>query len=147
MPEIPDPSDVLLTKIRTKRREIAHYLDKAEPRRSRLLLTSIIAGALAAALTAGPGVGGEGFIASAKNLVSLGLPVWQILCLAATAFSVAAVISNGLLKSDNLTAKVADARSCDAKLEGLETMLELGQVELDRAAERYAECLADVAML
>ncbi|MFH5832107.1 hypothetical protein ACG2F4_09535 [Halalkalibaculum sp. DA3122] len=136
--------NALLKKIKNKRREAADYLSRNEPKKSRLLTTSIIAGALAAALTAGPGMGGSGFIEAAKGVVSFGIPVWQVLCLLATLLSMAAVISNGLLKSDDISSKIAQVRSCDAKLEGLETMLELNQIDLEHAASLYTQYLTDI---
>lgn len=136
--------DALLEKIRTKRREVADYLKKNEPRQSRLIITSIVAGALAAALTAGPGVGGSGFIEAAKEVISFGIPVWQVLCLLATFLSMAAVITNGMLKSNDITSKISQARGCDAKLEGLETMLELQQIDLQQAASLYTQYLTEI---
>ncbi len=137
-------TEALLEKIRSKRREVAEYLKKSEPRQSRLITNSIVAGALAAALTAGPGVGGSGFIEAAKGVVSFGIPVWQVLCLLATVLSMAAVITNGLLKTRDLTSKIAQVRGCDAKLEGLETMLELDQIELNQAASLYTQYLTEI---
>ncbi len=137
-------SDVLLEKIKTRRREVADYLNKHEPRHSRLITTSIVAGALAAALTAGPGVGGSGFIEAAKGVVSFGIPVWQVLCLLATLLSMAVVISNGMLKSKDLTSKISQVRGCDAKLEGLEIMLELQQIDLEQATSLYTQYLTEI---
>lgn len=145
MLETAKDSKVLLAKIRDKRKELAGYLAKTEPRNTRLINSSIIAGALAAALTAGPGVGGEGFIGAAKDVVSFGIPVWQMLCLVATILSVSAVIANGMLKSHGFTAKVAKTRACDAKLEGLETMLELEQVDIKQATQVYTQCLTEIS--
>lgn len=126
-------ADALLEKIKTKHRAIADYLRKNEPRQSRLITISIVAGALAAATTAGPGVGGGGFIEALKGVVSFGIPVWQVLCLLATLLSVAVVITNGMLKSNDIASKISQARGCDAKLEGLEIMLELQQIDLQQA--------------
>ena len=140
-----DDSQPLLGMIKTKRQELADYLGKTEPRHSRLISCSIVSGALAAALTAGPGIGGEGFIGFAKDIMSFGVPVWQVLCLAATVLSIVVVITNGMLKSHDLTSRIARARTCDAKLEGLETMLKLGQIDMERATQLYTECLGDMA--
>jgi len=137
-------ADALLTKIRTKRQQLADYIDKSEPRNLRLINYSIISGALAAALTVGPGIGGVDFIDSANNVASFGIPIWQILCLIATVLSVSAVIINGMLKSHDMTSKITSARICDAKLEGLETMLELGQISLEQATPLYTQYLADI---
>lgn len=144
MPENANEYNALLKKIRTKRKALSDYLSKIEPRSSRLINYSIIAGAIAAGLTAGPGFGGEGFINTAKTMVSFGIPVWQMLCLVATLLSVIAVISNGMLKSHDLTSKIGQARMCDAKLEGLETMLELEQIEVKEAAQRYTQYLTEI---
>lgn len=138
-------SEALLEKIKTRRRQVAEYLDKNEPRQTRLITFSIVAGALAAALTAGPGVGGNGFIDAAKGVVSLGVPVWQALCLLATLFSVVVVIANGMLKSNDLISKISQARGCDAKLEGLEIMLSLNQIELKQAASLYTQYLTEIS--
>jgi len=139
-----DPT-TLLEKIERKRREVAEYLKEHEPKHSRYITTSIVAGALAAALTAGPGVGGTGFIESARGVISFGIPVWQFLCLLATILSMLAVISNGLLKSRDLTSKIARVRGCDAKLEGLEIMLELEQIDMKQAASLYAQYLTEIS--
>jgi len=136
---------ILVDKIKAKRQELASYLAKTEPRNSRLINSSIIAGACAAALTAGPGVGGEGFISTAKEMVSFGIPVWQVLCLTASILSVIAVIANGMLKSHSLTTKITKTRACDAKLEGLETMLELNQADLKQATQIYTQCLTEIS--
>ena len=136
--------EALLAKIRAKRKILADYLLKSEPRQSRLINFSIFAGALAAALTAGPGIGGDDFVDSFKSIVSLGIPIWQLLCLIATTLSVAAVVINGILKSNDMGAKINATRSCDAKLEGLETMLELSQVSVEQAAPVYTQYLNEI---
>lgn len=137
-------ADVLLERIKTKRREVADYLNRYEPKQSRFITISIVAGALAAALTAGPGVGGSGFIETASGLVSFGIPIWQVLCLLATLLSMSAVITNGLLKSNDLTSKIAQVRGCDAKLEGLEIMLDMEQIDLKQAASLYTQYLTEI---
>jgi hypothetical protein len=136
--------DALLEKIESKRGEVSDYLKKNEPRHSRYITISIVAGALAAALTAGPGVGGTGFIESAKGVISVGIPVWQVLCLVATLLSMSAVIANGLLKARDLTSKITQVRGCDAKLEGLEIMLDMEQIDLKQATSLYTQYLTEI---
>jgi hypothetical protein len=138
-------SEALLQNIKEKRRKVADYLKENEPRQSRLITISIVAGALAAALTAGPGVGGSGFIETARGVVSFGVPVWQVLCLLATLFSVSVVIVNGMLKSNDLISKISQARGCDAKLEGLELMLSLNQIDMNQAASLYTQYLTEIS--
>ncbi len=136
--------NALLEKIKSKRGEVSDYLKKNEPRHSRYITTSIVAGALAAALTAGPGVGGTGFIESAKGVISFGIPVWQVLCLVATLLSMSAVIANGLLKARDLTSKITQVRGCDAKLEGLEIMLDMEQIDIKQATSLYTQYLTEI---
>lgn len=136
--------DILLKKIKTKRQELEDYLARNESRHSLLINSSIVFGALTAVLTAGPGVGGTEFIDIAKNVISFGIPVWQFLCLLAAILSVLAVIANGMLKSQNLTFKIASARSCSSKLEGLEALLELRQMDVKQAAPLYTQYISEV---
>ncbi|NOX42300.1 MAG: hypothetical protein GXP19_00980 [Gammaproteobacteria bacterium] len=136
--------DVLLTKIKTKRQELTDYLTKYKPRHSRLINSSITFGALTAALTMGPGVGGNEFINTISNVVSFGIPVWQLLCVVAAILSIATVIVNGMLKSQNLTSKITSAQSCVSKLEGLETLLELRQMDIKQAAPLYTQYISEV---
>jgi hypothetical protein len=51
-------NDDILGRIRDKRAEVDRFLATAVPRKRRLLNTTIVGGSLAAALTAGPAVGG-----------------------------------------------------------------------------------------
>lgn len=135
----------LVSRIRAKRQQISDYVKKAAPRHSRLITCSIISGALAAALTAGPGVGGAGFIDAATGVVKFGIPIWQVLCFAATVLSVAAVIANGMLKSSDYASKIANANRCDAKLEGIEIMLEFGQLDVSEATKQFSQCLPEIS--
>lgn len=141
----PDEMEKLQQQIAAKRKELATFLEKTEPKNTLLMTTSIVCGALAAALTAGPGVGGDGFVAQVNISESLGVPLWQILCLLASVMSVTAVIANGFLKFSDLTGKISEARMNDAKLEGLETMIEFGQIDLAQATREYTECLTKMA--
>ncbi|MGI9289116.1 MAG: hypothetical protein ACR2P1_27335, partial [Pseudomonadales bacterium] len=144
MKEAKSDANALLMKIKTKRQRLADYLKRNEPRCKWLVNASIVCGALAALLTSGPGIGGDEFIGSAKSVVSLGIPIWQVLCFVATILSVATVVINGILKSHNLASEITSARNCDAKLEGLETMLELAQVDVDQAAPLYTQYLTEI---
>ena len=143
----PHNTRALLVKVRAKRQDIADYLAKIRPRNSRLINASIWSGAIAAALTAGPGIGGDGFVDAIKDQVSFGIPGWQVLCLCASLLSIASVVANGMMKSHDLGSQIASASACDAKLEGLETLLELGQIDLKQAATDYAKYLAEIPQI
>ncbi len=138
-------TQTLIDNIDVKRRKVSEYLNKNEPRHSRLITFSIIAGALSATLTAGPGLGGTDFILSAGEFLSLGVPVWQAVCLLATICSVAVVIVNGILKSSDMMSRISQARVCDAKLEGLAVMLSMNQIDLKQAASLYTQYLTEIS--
>lgn len=137
-------ASALLDRIKAKRQIINGYISKHEPRHNRLINFSIISGCLAALLTVGPGVGGNDFVNAIKNYATFGIPIWQILCFAASLCSVVAVITNSMLKSSDIKQKVDIARSCDAKLEGLEMMVELSQIENKQATQLYAKYLSEI---
>jgi len=138
-------TQTLIENIDVKRRQVSEYLNKHEPKHSRLITFSIVAGALSASLTAGPGLGGTDFIMTAGEFLTLGVPVWQALCLLATICSVAVVIVNGILKSNDMVSRISQARVCDAKLEGLAIMLNMNQIDLKQAASLYTQYLTEIS--
>lgn len=137
----------LLKKIKIKRSEIHRFLKSAEPRNKRLINIAIVCGAIAAALTAGPAFGGKTLTGWLTNTLELTSPVWQLLCLAATVCSVSAVIVTNISKSHGIATNILRAQTCNAKLEGLETLLEMEQVELNKATTLYTDYLNEISFL
>src|SRR5918912_745826 len=93
--------DNLLRKVRDKRRRIATFVSTLEPRGDRLVTLSIICGAIATALTAGPAIGGSR-LTDALGSAGPNSPSWRILCGAATVFSLLATIATNLYKSHDM---------------------------------------------
>ena len=137
-------TEILLNKIQNKRAEIDSFLASKEPRNKRLTNIAIICGAIASVLTAGPALGGKTFTALISDSFGLTSPAWQLLCLAATIFSVTATIAINMSKSSDIRSKIDSARGCEAKLEGLQTLLELKQIEIQQAASLYASYLTEI---
>ena len=52
-----EPAEALLSRVRATRAQVEAFVAKATPRKQRLLNTTIVGGAVAAALTAVPAVG------------------------------------------------------------------------------------------
>ena len=77
----------LVTRIRQTRADLDAFLAAAVPRKRRLLNTTILGGSLAAALTAGPAVGGQSFTAWLTATLALESPSWRLLCGVASACS------------------------------------------------------------
>jgi hypothetical protein len=142
-----DAAQVLLAKIRQKRGEIAAFIGATEPRNARLTNIAIICGAISAALTAAPALGGKPLTDWITEALGLSLPIWQLLCFGGMVCSIAATIATNLSKSHETSAKLIRAQLCDAKLEGLETLTQLRQVDVDEGAKLYVQHLADIPFI
>jgi hypothetical protein len=140
-------NDEFVARIKQKRGELDAFLAAARPRKRRLLNTTIVGGSLAAALTAGPAVGGQSFTVWLTMTLGLTSPSWRLLCAAASVSSIMATVATQLLKSHNVEEHVARAQSCRAKLEVLELGLSMGQLDLRQATTEYLKCVEDVAFL
>jgi MFS family permease len=136
----------LLGRITSRRRSIEEFLAQARPRVERWTLVSVISSSVAAALTAGPAVGGAGFTQSMA--AGLGIDddaiIWRILCLLALVASIVAAVTMNLSKSKNTEARIISAEACNAELEGLQTLLEFGQVPLPEAVKMYQRYVAKI---
>ena len=131
----------LLKRIKDRRRTVDAYLLSARPRAARLTYVSVVSSALAAALTVGPGLGGQKLTAGAASALGLGdaSDVWRPLCLLATVVSVIAAISANLSKSKNAEARIIHAEACNAELEGLQALVEFQQVSVEDAVKLYQQ--------
>ena len=145
--EKPPQSDILLEQVRSKRSSLEAFLARKVPRKRRLLNTTIVGGAFAAALTAGPAVGGQSFSTWLTMALSLESPSWRLLCGAATVCSIAATVSTQLLKSQQIEEHVTRAQSCRAKLEMLEVGLTTGTIDQKQAATEYLRCVEESAFI
>jgi hypothetical protein len=133
--------DRLLSRIRRRRAALDEFLGRTRPRSTRLGWISVGCSSAAAALTAGPAVGGDAFSGSVQT--ALQLPeeswVWQILCVGALVISITSAISTNLLRSDDLISRISTAEAAKAELESLETLLEFRSIRIDAAVELYRQ--------
>lgn len=142
----PEPSQVA-SLIRAKRTEVEAYLKKAAPSRRRLVNLNLLAGGLAAFLTAGPALGGKTFAAWLSAVFGLTAPAWQILCGAAALSSVVATFSTQWIKSHQIDEKVIKAQGLSARLEALELGVLAGTIDAPRGMADYAQCIEGAAFL
>lgn len=142
-----EPTGELVRRVTGLRGRLDGFLAATRPKKRRLLNTTIVAGSLAAALTAAPAAGGATLTAWLTATLGLGGPSWRLLCGAATVCSVAATVSTQLLKSNNLEERVTRAQGCRARLEALEVGLALGSLDEPQAAAEYLKCVEDAAFL
>ena len=141
-----DVREELLGQIAYRRARIGEWLRANRPRSSRLSTVSIISSALAAVIVAGPALGGERFTGGAADVLSLdtGAPVWRFMCLLGLIASVVAAIATNLHKSQDLAARITAAESCDADLEGLQTLLRFGRISTGEAVDLYRGYIARI---
>lgn len=137
----------LAARVTSTRAELDAFIARAVPRRARLLNITIIAGTLAAALTAGPAAGGPSFTAALTKAFGLTSPSWQLLCALASICSLTAAVATQLLKSNNVEEHVVRAQSCRAKLEVLEIGLAAGEIDQPRAIAEYMRCVEEASFL
>ena len=136
----------LLKRIKDRRRSIHSFIKHVEPKGVLLTNVNIICSAAATVLTAGIASIGDNPIATIPP-PSPGSVSWRIVFAVASLFSLASVIAANLYKSHDMAANLNKARSCDAKLEGLETLVELNKITLDDAVTQYTQFLPDIAFI
>ena len=136
----------LLKRITARRASISAFVSDQRPRGARLTNLSIVSSSVAAALTAGPALGGESFADALGQ--SFALPrnslVWQVLCLAAMVVSIVAAISTNMNKSQETAVRLSTAEASSAELEGLQTLIEFGQLSLQDAVKLYQQNVAKI---
>jgi flavin-binding protein dodecin len=140
---------LLLAKIEDERVQIESYLRRARPRHARLTVITLVTTALAAALTAGPALGGQDFTTWAARTFGLASSsaVWQPLCLAAMLVSITAAICVNLNQASKADSKIVSAEVCNTELACLQTLVEFHQVSLDEALKLYQQHLTRVPFL
>jgi hypothetical protein len=139
----------LTRQIDERRNDIRAFLRRARPRRNRLTSVSIVASALVAALTAGPGFGQDTFNSAVASIFSLSSPsvVWQVICILSSVLSLVAAIASSLSNSRNSAEQISSAESASAQLDGLLTALKYGEMPLGDAARLYQEYSSKAAFI
>ncbi|HXO28387.1 MAG TPA: hypothetical protein VOA80_13650 [Thermoanaerobaculia bacterium] len=133
-PESTPHDDNLMRRIRAKRSQIATYLNRVEPTANRLTTFATICSAIAGTSTA---------VLTIALSTTPSIRLWW-LSAGATASSALAGSANHWYKSRDLAARILKAQATDAKLEALETLIEIGQIPLKDAAARYERCVLEV---
>src|SRR4051812_18398839 len=145
--QVPDEERAgLLTRIDTRRAGIEAYLRERGPASRRLSTITVLSSSAAAAMMAGPALGGQSFAETVQAGLDLeqSSRVWQVLCLGALAISVTAAVSAHLDKVTDLRAHIGAAEAASAMLEGLRTRLEFGRFPVEDAAQEYRDIVAGI---
>jgi len=145
----PELRKELLERIKERRASINAFVRDLEPRGEREVNLSIICSAVAAVLTAGPAFGGTKLTTGLQQ--ALTLPddsiIWRLLCLSATVASVVAAILTNLYKSNDVANRLSKAEACNAGLEGLETLVQFGQIPVDQAVKQYQQYVTGIPFI
>lgn len=136
----------LLKRIKERRHSIRSFVKNLEPKGVLLTNVNIVCSTIATLLTAGPALGGKTLM-DAVNASSPDSISWKIVFGLAALLSLVSAIAANLYKSNDMAANLNKARVCDAKLEALETLLELNRINLDDAATQYTQLLPDISFI
>jgi hypothetical protein len=101
----------------------------------RLLVVSIVFGALATLLATGVAAGGG-------QTLDKTFGNWRYLCLTVAALTAVGTVAGTLHKSLQVTERVADADKCVSRLDALKFSIGLGVVKSEEAARVYAEIVS-----
>ncbi len=142
-----DPSPGLRLRIQARRSAVRAWIRSAGPRARRLTTLSIVGSGLSGLLTIGPAAGGPGLTQAITQALGLQAPIWQLLCGAAAFSSFAASTALLLLRSHDMSGRLAKAESADVRLEGLELALERKDADEQRVLEAYIQASAEVAFI
>jgi cytochrome bd-type quinol oxidase subunit 2 len=139
----------LSERIDRRRASIGSYLHRTRPRQNRLSTLSVVGSSVVAALTAGPGVGQQGFTTSVAGLLALqdSSLVWRVICLLATVLSVAVALATHLATSKGRAEQISAAQTCNAELEGLQAALAFSELPLDEAVRLYQQYSVKAAFI
>jgi len=131
----------LLKRIRNKRRSIKSFLSTLEPKSIRLTNLNVVCGAIATGLTTIAAIWGKTATNSGDS------PVWRIVLVVAAVFSFSSFLAADLYRRNEMASRLGKAQACDAKLEGLETLLGLDQITLKDAATAYTQYISEIPFI
>jgi hypothetical protein len=133
----PETHEDLLKRINDRRRSIHSFVNNLEPKGVLLTNINIVCSAIATFLTGASAIG-------AKPLKGQIDPYYPYIFALAAVLSLVSVIVANLYKSHDMAAHLKKARACDAKLEGLETLLDLRKIDLNDAVTQYVQLLPEI---
>jgi hypothetical protein len=136
-----EADEELVVRVHGKRAEVYEYL-KSTGRRSHLLVNlTVVGGAVAAALTAAPALGGKRLTDWLTEAFGLSAPSWRVLCAVACVCSVIATVATQMHASHNYEDHITRAQGVKAALEVLEMGLASGTVNRQQAATQFRRCI------
>jgi hypothetical protein len=133
--------DELLGRVREALRRAEFYCGKARRWDTRLLIISIICGALATVLAGGTVIGGKPALDAVGG--------WRILCSIVAVLTASGTVAGALHKSFSISTRLSNAEKCVARLRALDLAIAASDLSTTDAlqtfqhiSEEHAACLA-----
>jgi hypothetical protein len=133
--------DELLGTVRDALRRAEFYYAKTRRWDTRLLIMSIVCGALATVLTGGTVIGGKPALDAVGG--------WRILCSIVAMLTASGTVAGALHKSFQITTRLSNAEKCVARLRALDVAITASDLSTADAletfrhiSEKHAACLA-----
>jgi hypothetical protein len=133
--------DELLCTVRDALRRAEFYYIKTRRWDTRLLIMSIICGALATVLAGGTVIGGKPALDAVGG--------WRILCSIVAMLTASGTVAGALHKSFQITTRLSNAEKCVARLRALDVAITASDLSTADAletfrhiSEKHAACLA-----
>ena len=141
-----DERQRLLRLIAAQQKACRSYLAKVKPQFTALTYVNLVAGALAAAVAAGPALGGSGLLDQVQVQLNVGSEdlIYQGLCAIAFVMSLASVITANIIRARDFSSRIAVVEGCYAELDSLRIQLMFARVSSNRGAEIVAKAAARV---
>lgn len=139
--------DNLVPRVQAKRAEVDRYLRAVTARRRRLVTVTIVAGAIATALTAAPALGGQALTDWLTETFDLRSPAWRILCALAAVCSLTAAVATQLHRSNNYEEHIARAQEIRADLEALEFAIASRYISEHDATSQYLRAVENTSFI
>jgi hypothetical protein len=127
----------LLKRIRSKRRRLETFVTQLDRSGARLTTVSIVCGAAVAILNGSEMLGAQKLSPALR---------WVVPGTAAL-ISLAGAAAAGVYKFRDTAARLAKTQECGARLEGIEMLVEVGQLDVREAVLRFEKCLAEIAFV
>jgi hypothetical protein len=133
--------DEFLTTVRDALRRAELYCARTRRWDTRLLIISIICGAMATILAGGTVIGGKAALDAVGG--------WRILCSVVALFTASGTVAGALHKSFQITTRLSNAEKCVARLRALDATIAATDLPIEKAletferiSEEHAACLA-----
>ena len=142
----PDEVLDLISRIQRRRHNIRVFIEDLQHTGRRLTNVNIVFGFLATILTVTPAIGGKAIL----DVIGESSPdssSWRWLLGLAASFSLLSTIAAELYKSREIATRLATAQAANAKLTGLQTLLEFEHYSVSKAVDEFNRVNSEISFV